>query len=1130
IEDKSNIIPLIAGLRKDVLALVSEGITLIWESYKLDSYVQRLSDIVLSFQEKVEDLLVVEEQLDVDVRSLETCPYSANTFSDILIKIQKSVDELSLKNFSNLHIWVSRLDEEVEKNLAFRLEAGIKAWTDALMGQKKEVDLSMDTDAPSQPTHSIEDARFQIMQQLFSWQAIVTSQARLQSSRYQVGLDKQESSTYRNLLTKLPSGKNSLEAAYDAIEFKMDEIVSYVDQWLRYQSLWDLQPENLYGKLNEDISLWMKCLNDIKKTRTTFDTSDTRREFGPVIIDFAKVQSKVSLKYDSWHKETLGKFGSLLGNEMASFHVQVSRSRSDLESHSIEAASTSDAVSFITYVQSLKRKMKVWEKQVNIYRDGQRILERQRFQFPSQWLHVDNIEGEWGAFNEIIKRKDTCIQTQVASLQLKIVAEDKAIETRTCDFLNDWEQGKPVEGHLRPDDALQQLQLFENKYTRLKEERDNVAKAKEALELLEPGVISVNEDRMQVVFEELQDLKGVWSELSKIWAQIDETREKPWLSVQPRKLRLQLDTMLTQLKELPARLRQYSSYEYVKKLLQNYTKVNMLIVELKSDALKERHWKLLMKHLRVDWLLSELTLGQVWDVNLQKNEGAVKDIILVAQGEMALEEFLKQVRESWQNYELELINYQNKCRLIRGWDDLFNKVKEHINSVAAMKLSPYYKVFEEEALTWEEKLNRINSLFDIWIDVQRRWVYLEGIFSSSADIKTLLPVETSRFQSISSEFLGLMKKVSKSPMVMDILNIPGVQRSLERLADLLGKIQKALGEYLERERNSFPRFYFVGDEDLLEIIGNSKNVARLQKHFKKMFAGVASIILNEDNTVVIGIASREGEEVIFQNPVSTINHPKINEWLSLVEKEMRVTLASSLASAVQDIKELKGEKMSSSALMSWCDKYQAQIIILAAQILWSEDVETALQEFQDNVGSNPLDRVLFQVESTLNVLADSVLQEQPLLRRKKLEHLINEFVHKRTVTRRLIYNNVSNPKAFEWLCEMRFYFDPKQIDVLQQLTIHMANAKFFYGFEYLGVQDRLVQTPLTDRCYLTMTQALESRLGGSPFGPAGTGKTESVKALGHQLGRFVLVFNCDETFDFQRKLRDSKIFSFAKTL
>jgi dynein heavy chain 1 len=99
------------------------------------------------------------------------------------------------------------------------------------------------------------------------------------------------------------------------------------------------------------------------------------------------------------------------------------------------------------------------------------------------------------------------------------------------------------------------------------------------------GGVSTSEDKMQVVFEELQDLRGVWSELSRIWAQIDEIREKPWLSVQPRKLRQHLDTLMAQLKELPARLRQYSSYEYVKKLLQGYTKVRMakkVLLELLS--------------------------------------------------------------------------------------------------------------------------------------------------------------------------------------------------------------------------------------------------------------------------------------------------------------------------------------------------------------------------------------------------------------------------------------------------------------------------------------------------------------------------------------------------------------------
>jgi len=1140
-EARPAIVLLVAGLRKDVQQLISEGVGLVWESYKLDPYVQRLAEMVVMFQEKVDDLLVIEEEIDIDVRSIETSAYSANTFSDILNKIQKAVDDLSLHAYSNLHAWVARLDETVEQKLAGRLEAGIKAWTGVLEGvEATDQDRDMDTDAPATPAHapggdpqirrqmhdiritnqimylhpSIEDCRYNILQQLFAWQAVVTSQNRIQSTRYQVGLDRPVTQTYKDLLTKLPSGSGILERSYFVIEKTIKDVKSYVEEWLRYQALWDLQPDALTSKFGEDIASWMKLLNDIKKSRATFDTSESKKEFGPIVIDYAKVQSKVSLKYDSWHKDALGKFGSLLGTEMGSFHGAIGKARGDLEQQTIDAASTSDAVSFITYVQGLKRKMRGWEKQVEVYREGQRILEKQRFQFPSQWLHVDNIDGEWGAFNEIMRRKDSSIQNQVNSLQVKIIAEDKAVEGRTQDYLQDWEKNKPVEGALRPDTALQKLAIFESKYSRLKEERDNVSKAKEALELQETGPTSASEDRMVVGWEELHDLKGVWSELSRIWEQIDEMKDKPWLSVQPRKLRQQIDGLLSQLKDLPARLRQYASYEFVKKLIQSYQKVNMLIVELKSDALKDRHWKTLCKQLRVNWVLSELTLGQVWDVDLQRHEGTVKDIILVAQGEMALEEFLKQVKETWNTYELDLINYQNKCRIIRGWDLLFDKLKENINQVAAMKLSPYYKVFEEEALTWEDKLNRINALFDVWIDVQRRWVYLEGIFSGSADIKTLLPVETSRFMSISSEFLTLMKKVSKSPMVIDVLNIQGVQRSLERLADLLGKIQKALGEYLERERASFPRFYFVGDEDLLEIIGNSKNIARLQKHFKKMFAGITAILLNEDSTVITGIASKEGEEVVFVNPVSTVDYPRINEWLSQVEYQMRMSLATAVAKAVESGRVMNDAgEIEPPKLMDWLDLYPTQIVVLSAQVLWSEQVEEVLSKGGDT--ATGMKNVLENVEMLLGILANCVLQEQPPLRRKKIENLISEYVHKRSVLRLLIKNKADNNKDFEWLRQMRFYYDPKQTDVLKQLSIHMANAKFHYGFEYLGVQDKLVQTPLNDRCYLTMTQALEARLGGSPFGPAGTGKTETVKALGDQLGRFVLVFNCDEAFDFQ---------------
>jgi dynein heavy chain 1 len=141
-----------------------------------------------------------------------------------------------------------------------------------------------------------------------------------------------------------------------------------------------------------------------------------------------------------------------------------------------------------------------------------------------------------------------------------------------------------------------------------------------------------------------------------------------------------------------------------------------------------------------------------------------------------------------------------------------------------------------------------------------------------------------------------MKKVYRSPFVLDVLNIQGIQKSLERLADLPNTIQKAIGEYLERERASFPRFYFVGDEDPLEIIGNSnlKDILRIMKHLKKMFAGISTVLLDGDLTQTQGMASREGEEVPFTEPIFLKDYPKINDWLARIETMMRLSLAALL--------------------------------------------------------------------------------------------------------------------------------------------------------------------------------------------------------------------------------------------
>jgi dynein heavy chain 1 len=204
--------------------------------------------------------------------------------------------------------------------------------------------------------------------------------------------------------------------------------------------------------------------------------------------------------------------------------------------------------------------------------------------------------------------------------------------------------------------------------------------------------------------------------------------------------------------------------------------------------MKPRHWKRLLAKLKIGVKFTDLVLGNLWQADLVKNNKAVAEILSEARGELILEEFLRSIKDCWAKYELELIRYQSKCRLIRGWDDLFAQIDEHINNVASMKMSPYYKVFEEEIVPWDERLQKIRIVFDTWIDVQRRYVYLEGIFFGSADIKSMLTAEFNRFRGIDNEFTTLMKKVALKPVVLDVMAIQSLGQTLERFADMLSKI------------------------------------------------------------------------------------------------------------------------------------------------------------------------------------------------------------------------------------------------------------------------------------------------------------------------------------------------------
>lgn len=278
---------------------------------------------------------------------------------------------------------------------------------------------------------------------------------------------------------------------------------------------------------------------------------------------------------------------------------------------------------------------------------------------------------------------------------------------------------------------------------------------------------------------------------------------------------------------------------------------------------------------------------------------------------------------------------------------------------------------------------------------------------------------------------------------------------------------------------------------MLELLGQSSKEHIIQKHIKKLFPGIHRLqfeTTTKSTHNIAAVCSTEGEVIRLLKSIEIVGG--VEHWLMKLLQEIRATLQISIASCCQY----------DQFTIDNIEKYPEQILCLAKAIQFTRLTEKS-------IGSMNLQTHLKSIKGDIEYLTTSVPATVNNLTKAKVRSLLMDLVHHATIVQQLIDENVTNPQDWCWLQQMKFYLNAGGT---KTVTVKMVYAEFDYSFEYLGNVNRLVDTKLTHNCYLTLTQAMQLGLGGNPFGPAGTGKTECVKALGAMLGRLVLVFNCSE--------------------
>ncbi|KAF3695797.1 Dynein heavy chain 10, axonemal Axonemal beta dynein heavy chain 10 Ciliary dynein heavy chain 10 [Channa argus] len=633
------------------------------------------------------------------------------------------------------------------------------------------------------------------------------------------------------------------------------------------------------------------------------------------------------------------------------------------------------------------------------------------------------------------------------------------------------------------DKGLTIMESYEKDLAKILGGRQELANAEKLLDLpvtMYPDVISIQKEMQGLrqtygIYKAYKDAKAEWSQTL-------------WMDLNIQVLQEGAEGFIKSLRQLPKDVRALPVAFFLEGHMKEFKESLPLLLDLKNEALRDRHWKELMERTGTMFEMNpeSFTLENMFAIELHKYANVIGDIVTTAVKELSIE------KASFHILDEILLNVDN---------DAMN-----LQSMAGSRfVGPFLGTIQQ----WEKDLSFISETIEVWLLVQRKWMYLESIFIGG-DISSQLPEEAKKFDNIDKRFKEIMSDAVKRPDIKRCCLIPNRLTDLQALSDGLERCQKSLNDYLEAKRNAFPRFFFISDDELLSILGSS-DPACVQEHMIKMYDNIASLrfdVESKGDTVAGAMVSAEGEVMELRKPISV--EGKVEEWMMGVLLEMRRTNRLITKEAIFRYCEDRSR-------VDWMLLYQGMVVLAANQVWWTWEVEDVFKNMKKGE-KHALRNYAKKMHQQIDELVTRITQPMKKNDRRKLNTVLIIDVHARDIVDSCLLNSIMDAREFEWESQLRFYWVREHDD----LFVHQCSASFSYGYEYMGLNGRLVITPLTDRIYLTLTQALSMYLGGAPAGPAGTGKTESTKDLAKALGLLCVVTNCGEGMDY---MAVGKIFS-----
>lgn len=282
--------------------------------------------------------------------------------------------------------------------------------------------------------------------------------------------------------------------------------------------------------------------------------------------------------------------------------------------------------------------------------------------------------------------------------------------------------------------------------------------------------------------------------------------------------------------------------------------------------------------------------------------------------------------------------------------------------------------------------------------------------------------------------------VLQEPLVMETGPAPMLLEAMESANVMLEDITNGVNDYLEKKRLYFPRFFFLANDEMLEILSETKDPLRVQPHLAKCFEGMYRLRF-DINLVILSMMSREKEVIDFVTRISTAEAKgSVEKWLLRVEDEMLIALRNQCSLSYSDYVKYPR--------IEWVLRWPQMVILCMSQVFWAVEVHRCLQSKTQSM----LKEFAVLLGTDLNDIVTKVRSKDITnLNRITIKALIVIDVHAKDVIDDLLKNKVQSLDDFLWLSQLRYYWTDGNV------LVKIINATVPFAYEYLGCSDRLVR-------------------------------------------------------------------------